>query len=136
MLSRADWDATAVRDELYTSTVPHRGDPHGVLVLDETGLLKTGHHSAGVARQDSGTAGKVDTCQSGVLLSDASPLGQVLLDRERYLPQDWTDDRQRCRPAGIPEDQRVATTPQLAQPMLARAFAAGVPAPWVTGDSV
>lgn len=136
LLSRADWDADAVRDELRTYSMQHLGDPHGVLVLDETGFLKKGQHSAGVARQYSGTAGKVDNCQIGVFLSYASPLGQVLLDRELYLPQEWTDDRQRCGQAGIPEDRRFATKPQLAQQMLARAFAAGVPAQWVTGDSV
>jgi SRSO17 transposase len=136
LLSRADWDADAVRDELRTYSMQHLGDPHGVLVLDETGFLKKGQHSAGVARQYSGTAGKVDNCQIGVFLSYASPLGQVLLDRELYLPQAWTDDRERCRQAGIPGDRRFATTPQLAQQMLARALAAGVPAQWVTGDSV
>jgi SRSO17 transposase len=136
LLSRADWDADAVRDELRTYSMQHLGDPHGVLVLDETGFLKKGQHSAGVARQYSGTAGKVDNCQIGVFLSYASPLGQVLLDRELYLPQAWTDDRGRCRQAGIPEDRRFATKPQLAQQMLARALAAGVPARWVTGDSV
>jgi SRSO17 transposase len=136
LLSRADWDADAVRDELRTYGMQHLGDPHGVLVLDETGFLKKGRHSAGVARQYSGTAGKVDNCQIGVFLGYASPLGQVLLDRELYLPQAWTDDRERCRQAGIPEDRRFATKPQLAQQMLARALAAGVPATWVTGDSV
>jgi SRSO17 transposase len=136
LLSRADWDADAVRDELRTYSMQHLGDPHGVLVLDETGFLKKGHHSAGVARQYSGTVGNVDNCQIGVFLSYASPLGQVLLDRELYLPQEWTDDRERCRQAGIPEDRRFATKPQLAQQMLARALAAGVPAQWVTGDSV
>jgi SRSO17 transposase len=136
LLSRADWDANAVRDELRTYSMQHLGDPNGVLVLDETGFLKKGQHSAGVARQYSGTAGKVDNCQIGVFLSYASPLGQVLLDRELYLPQEWTDDRERCRQAGIPEDRGFATKPQLAQQMLARAFAAGVPASWVTGDSV
>jgi SRSO17 transposase len=136
LLSRADWDADAVRDELRTYSMHHLGDPHGVLVLDETGFLKKGRHSAGVARQYSGTVGKVDNCQIGVFLSYASPLGQVLLDRELYVPQQWTDDRERCQQAGIPEDRRFATKPQLAQQMLARAFAAGVPAQWVTGDSV
>lgn len=136
LLSRADWDADAVRDELRTYSMQHLGDPHGVLVLDETGFLKKGQHSAGVARQYSGTAGKVDNCQIGVFLSYASPLGQVLLDRALYLPQAWTDDRERCRQAGIPEDRGFATKPQLAQQMLARALAAGVPASWVTGDSV
>jgi SRSO17 transposase len=136
LLSRADWDADAVRDELHTYIRQHLGDPNGVLVLDETGFLKKGRHSAGVARQYSGTVGKVDNCQIGVFLSYASPLGQALLDRELYLPQEWMDDRERCRQAGIPEDRRFATKPQLAQQMLARAFAAGVPAAWVTGDSV
>jgi SRSO17 transposase len=136
LLSRADWDADAVRDELRTYSMQHLGDPGGVLVLDETGFLKKGQHSAGVARQYSGTAGKVDNCQIGVFLSYASPLGQVLLDRELYLPQEWTDDRERCRQAGIPEDRGFATKPQLAQQMLARAWAAGVSAAWVTGDSV
>jgi SRSO17 transposase len=136
LLSRAYWDADAVRDELRTYSMQHLGDPNGVLVLDETGFLKKGRHSAGVARQYSGTVGKVENCQIGVFLSYASPLGQVLLDRELYVPQEWTDDRERCRQAGIPEDRRVATKPQLAQQMLARVFAAGMPAPWVTGDSV
>jgi SRSO17 transposase len=136
LLSRADWDADAVRDELRTYSMQHLGDPNGVLVLDETGFLKKGRHSAGVTRQYSGTVGKVDNCQIGVFLSYASRLGYALLDRELYLPQEWTDERERCRQVGIPEDRRFATKPQLARHMLARAFAAGVPATWVTGDSV
>jgi SRSO17 transposase len=136
LLSRADWDADAVRDELRAYCMQHLGDSTGVLVLDETGLRKKGHHSAGVARQYRGTVGNVDNCQIGVLLSDASRLGYALLDRELSLPQEWTDDRQRCRQVGVPEDRRLATTPQLAQQLLARALAAGVPATWVTGDSV
>ena len=136
LLSRADWDADAVRDELRLYVIQHLGDPHGVLVLDETGFLKKGEHSAGVARQYSGTAGKVENCQIGVFLSYASPLGHALLDRELYLPKVWTDDGARCRQAGIPADRSFATKPQLAQQMLNRAFRAGVPAKWVTGDSI
>jgi SRSO17 transposase len=135
-LSRADWDTDAVRDELRRYVIPHLGDPHGVLVLDETGFLKKGAHSAGVARQYSGTAGKVENCQIGVFLSYASALGHALLDRELYLPKAWIDDRARCRQAGIPPDRSFATKPQLARELLARAFATGVPATWVTGDSV
>jgi len=135
-LSRAEWDADAVRDDLRTSSRQHLGAPNGVLVLDETGFLKKGHHSAGVARQYRGTVGNVDHGHIGVFLSAASRLGYALLDRDLSLPQAWTDDRERCRQGGIPEDRRVATKPQLAQPMLARAVAAGVPATWGTGDRV
>jgi SRSO17 transposase len=136
LLRRADWDAEAVRDELRRYVIQHLGDPHGVLVLDETGFLKKGRHSAGVARQYSGTAGKVENCPIGVFLGYAGRLGQTLLDRELYLPKEWTDAPSRCRQAGIPADRRFATKPRLALQMLAHAFAAGVPAKWVTGDSV
>jgi SRSO17 transposase len=136
LLRRALWDPEAVRDELRAYVIQHVGDPHGVLVLDETGFLKKGHHSAGVARQYSGTAGKVEHGQIGVFLGYASPLGHALLDRELYLPGEWSDDRTRCQQAGIPDDRRFLTKPQLAQEMLARAFAAGIPAKWVTADSV
>ena len=68
----------------------HPADPNAVLVLDETGFLKKGRHSAGVARQYRGTAGKMDNCQMGVLLGYASPLGHALLGRELYLPKDTT----------------------------------------------
>jgi SRSO17 transposase len=131
VLNRADWDADAVRDALRTYVIQHLADPNGVLVLDETGFVNKGRHSAGVARQYTGTVGKVENGQIGVFLGYASVLGQVLLDRELYLPAAWTQDRERCRQAGIPEDRGFATKPQLA-----RAFAAGVPATWVTGDCV
>jgi SRSO17 transposase len=136
LLRRALWDPEAVRDELRRYVLQHLGDAEAVLVLDETGFLKKGRHSAGVARQYSGTAGKVDNCQIGVFLGYASVLGHVLLDRELYLPKEWTDNPERCRQAGIPAARRFATKPQLAQQMLARAFTAGVPATWVTGDRV
>jgi SRSO17 transposase len=136
LLRRALWDPEAVRDELRYYIVQHLGDAEAVLVLDETGFLKKGRHSAGVARQYSGTAGKVDNCQIGVFLGYAGPLGHALLDRELYLPEEWTGDRERCRQAGVPDARRFATKPQLAQQMLARTLAAGVPARWVTGDSV
>src|SRR5262245_27376779 len=136
LLRRALWDPEAVRDELRHYIVQHLGDSEAVLVIDETGFLKKGRHSAGVARQYSGTAGKVDNCQIGVFLGYAAPLGHALGDRELYLPEEWTDDRERCRQAGIPDARRMATKPQLAYQLLARTLAAGVPARWVTGDSV
>jgi SRSO17 transposase len=136
LLRRALWDPEAVRDELRRYLIQHLGDPEAVLVIDETGFLKKGRHSAGVARQYSGTAGRIENCQIGVFLGYASRLGQALLDRELYLPKEWTNDATRCRQAGIPAERRFATKPQLAQQMLQRALVAGVPARWVTGDSV
>ena len=136
LLRRALWDPEAVRDELRRYVLQHLRDSEAVLVLDETGFLKKGRHSAGVARPYSGTAGRIENCQIGVFLGYASQLGHTLLDREPYLPQEWTDDRHRCRQAGIPEDRPLATKPQLARPMLQRVLTTGVPAKWVTGDSV
>jgi SRSO17 transposase len=136
LLNAARWDADQVRDDLRTYVVEHLGDPSAVLVLDETGFLKKGDKSVGVQRQYSGTAGRVENCQIGVFLAYASPKGRTFLDRELYLPKEWVHDRERCREAGVPEDVAFATKPQLARRMLERAFAAGVPAAWVTGDSV
>jgi SRSO17 transposase len=104
MLRRALWDPEAVHDALRHYIMQHLGDPEAVLVLDETGFLKKGRHSAGVARQYSGTAGRSENCQIGVLLSYAGRLGHTWLDRELYLPQEWIDDRARCQQAGIPQE--------------------------------
>jgi SRSO17 transposase len=136
LLGRARWDADAVRDDVRAYLGKSIGDPQAVLVLDETGFLKKGQQSAGVARQYSGTAGRVEHCQIGVFLAYASVHGHALLDRALYLPKAWADDRERCEHAGVPAEQRFATKPQRAQQLLQRAFDAGVPAAWVTGDSV
>jgi SRSO17 transposase len=136
LLRRARWEPDAVRDELRSYVIQHLGDPEAVLVIDETGFLKKGRYSAGVARQYSGTAGRIENCQIGVFLAYASRHGYTLLDRELYLPEAWTNDRVRCQQAGITAAQRFATKPALAKQMLQRTLAAGVPAQWVTGDSV
>src|SRR5918999_889563 len=136
LLRRALWDPDAVRDELGTYIMQHLGDPNAVLVIDETGFLKKGAHSAGVARQYSGTAGRIENCQIGVFLAYASRYGHTLLDRELYLPAAWTEDRERCRRAGIPATRAFATKPALARQMLARTRTAGVVMAWVTGDSI
>lgn len=135
LLGRARWDSDAVRDALRSYVVEHLGDAQAVLVIDETGFLKKGKQSAGVARQYSGTAGRIENCQIGVFVAYASARGHVLLDRELYVPKEWTNDPQRCARAGIPVARAFATKPHLARQMLERTFAAGVPAAWVTGDS-
>src|SRR5918993_1149315 len=135
-LSRMRWDADAVRDDLRAYVIEHLGDPDAVLVLDETGFLKKGDKSAGVQRQYSGTAGRIENCQVGVFLGYASRHGRALIDRALYLPESWTADAARCAAAGIPDNVTLTTKPQLGLAMLDRALEAGVPFAWVTGDSV
>lgn len=136
LLNQACWSADQVRDDLQRYVVEHLGDPAAVLILDETGFLKKGHRSVGVQRQYSGTAGRIENCQIGVFLAYASPHGRTFLDRELYLPQDWAGDTARRQAAGVPAAVVFATKPQLAQRMLQRARDAGVPARWITGDTV
>jgi len=136
LLEEADWDEEAVRDELRTYVIEQLGESGGILVVDETGFVKKGKESAGVARQYSGTAGRRENSQIGVFLLYASKSGAAFIDRALYLPDEWTADRVRCREAGIPDEVEFATKGELAQQMLARAFAAGVPAEWVVGDTV
>jgi SRSO17 transposase len=134
LLRRADWDVDGVRDDLRDYVVEQLGEPGGVLIVDDTGFVKKGTRSAGVQRQYSGTAGRIENCQIGTFLAYRSARGHALIDRELYLPQSWTTDRDRCRAAGIPDEVAFATKPALAQTMLARAVAAGVPFAWVTAD--
>jgi SRSO17 transposase len=116
--------------------VEHLGVPDAVLVIDETGFLKKGTKSVGVARQYSGTAGRVEHCQIGVFLAYVTGRGRAFLDRELYLPRQWAPDPDRRAVAGVPGEVHFATKPQLARQMIARALAAGVPCGWGTGDSV
>jgi SRSO17 transposase len=89
LLTTTRWDADALRDDVRTYIVEQLGDPDGVLVVDETGFLKKGNKSAGVQRQYSGTAGRIENCQVGGFLAYASPKGRALVDRELYLPKEW-----------------------------------------------
>lgn len=136
LLDRARWDANAVQARLSEYVREELGSRDAVLVLDETGFLKKGLHSAGVQRQYSGTAGRIENSQVGVFLCYAGERGYVLLDRELYLPQQWIEDGPRCRAAGIPEEADFQTKPMLGRGMLERAFAAGMPCGWVAGDEV
>jgi SRSO17 transposase len=136
LLAGARWDADAVRDDLRGYVIEHLGSADAVLVADETGDVKKGTASAGVQRQYSGTAGRVENCQVAVFLSYAAPQGHALIDRELYLPRSWTADPARCAAAGIPAGTAFATKPALARRMIGRALDAGTPAAWVTGDEV
>lgn len=137
LLRAARWDEDGVRDDIRDLVVEYLGDPDGVLIVDETGFLKKGVHSAGVQRQYTGTAGRIENAQVGVFLAYATTRGRALIDRRLYLPEHgWCDDPARRREAGIPEEAVFATKPRLAADMIADALDAGAPARWVTGDEV
>jgi SRSO17 transposase len=137
LLNAADWDTEAVRDELRTYVLEHLADERsGVLVIDETGFVKKGTKSAGVARQYSGTAGRRENQQIGVFLLYACDRGAAFIDRGLYLPDEWMGDAERRQEARIPEQVGFATKGEVARALLARAFAAGAPARWVVGDTV
>ena len=136
LLGRAAWSPEAARDELLAYAAAHLGHADGVAVIDETGFLKKGAHSAGVARQYAGTAGRIENCQVGVFVAYAGPRGTALLDRELYLPGGWTSKPARLQAVGLAPDTPFATKPQLARRMLERVLEAGPPVAWVTGDSV
>lgn len=135
-MGRSEWDPDGVRDDLREYVVSALGDPRAVPLLDETGFLKKGTKSAGVGRQYTGTAGRIENAQVGVFLALHTRSGTAFIDRELYLPEAWTDDPGRCKEAGIPSQTGFATEPQLARKMLERAFRAGVLAAWITGDEV
>lgn len=136
LLDRAVWSADEVRDVLvgYAREGLLADGKAGVLVVDETGFLKKGVKSAGVQRQYSGTAGRVENCQIGVFLALASSQGQALIDRELYLPKSWCDDAARRKEAAIPADATFATKPQLARRMIERALSTGLRPQWVLAD--
>ena len=134
LLARARWDADGVRDDVRGYVTEYLGDPDAVLVVDETGDLKKGTGTAGVRRQYTGIAGRVENAQVAVYLGYAVPAGHALIDRELYLPRSRTGDPARCRAAGIPEAIGFATRPQFARRMIGRAVTAGVPFAWTAGD--
>jgi len=135
-LSRVHWDADAVRDDLQAYIVEHLGDPDGVLVLDETGFLKRGTKSAGVQRQYTGTAGRIENAQVGVFLGYAGQHGRALIDRALYLLKDWAEDAPRRKEARIPKEAMLTTKPKQGLLMLERARTASIPFAWIAGDSV
>lgn len=136
LLYRVEWDADAARDRLQQFIIETFGDPDGIGVIDETGFLKQGDGSVGVARQYSGTAGKVENCQVATVLSYVTRHGHVFLDRRLFLPEEWADDAARRKKAKVPDEVIFQTKPEQALAMLERAWEQGVPMRWVTGDEV
>jgi SRSO17 transposase len=136
ILGRGRWEADALRDVVRDYALETLAASDAVLVLDETGFLKQGKASCGVARQYTGSAGKVTNCQVGVFAAYVSRHGHAFVDRALYLPKAWTDDPARLSAAHVPPGVTFATKPRLALAMIGRAIAAGVPFAWVAADSV
>jgi SRSO17 transposase len=136
ILGRGRWDAEALRDMVRDYALETLADEEAVLVIDETGFLKQGKASCGVARQYTGSAGKITNCQIGVFASYVSRHGHAFIDRALYLPKAWTDDPERMATAHVPDDVCFATKPQIACRMIVHAIAAKVPFSFVAADSV
>ena len=136
ILGRGRWEADALRDVVRDYALETLADQDAVLVLDETGFLKQGKASCGVARQYTGSAGKITNCQIGVFAAYVSRHGQAFIDRALYLPKAWTDDPARLAAAHVPPEVTFATKPRLALAMIQRAITAKVPFTWVAADSV
>ena len=136
LLYQAQWSADVARDRLLQYTIEVFGSEDGIGVVDETGFIKQGNRSVGVKRQYSGTAGKIENCQVGTLLSYATAKGHVFLDRRLYLPEEWCHDAERRDQAKVPTDAVFQTKPEQAMAMLEHAWQAGVPMRWVVGDEI
>ena len=136
LLGRTRWEADALRDQVRAYVLEALGDPDGVLVVDETGFVKKGVHSVGVARQYSGTAGRIESCQVGVFLAYASRFGQALIDRRLYLPEAWAGDAERRAQASVPAEVSFATKPAMARELVGAALEAGVPCAFVLADAL
>jgi SRSO17 transposase len=136
LLGRSSWSADELRDLVRRYVIEALGDADGVLVVDETGFVKKGDQSVGVARQYSGTAGRIENCQIGVFLAYASRFGQALIDRRLYLPQAWATDAARRARAQVPEEIAFATKIEIARELIAAALDAGVPCRWVLADAL
>ena len=137
-LSDSPWDDQGCIGELQRFAGEQFGAANGVLILDDTGFAKKGTHSAGVARQYSGTLGRIDNCQVGVFLSYASPHGHTLVDGRLYLHRSWLDDpaKRNSPRAAVPAGVGFKTKLELAAEMLQAAAERGqLPYQWVTADA-
>jgi SRSO17 transposase len=136
ILGRGRWDADALRDIVRAYVVENLAAADAVLVIDETGFLKQGKASCGVARQYTGSAGKITNCQIGVFAAYVSARGHAFIDRALYLPKSWVGDPEKLAATHVPETVGFATKPALAVEMIRRALAADVPFSWVAADAV
>ena len=138
-ISEAEWDEPKIMAQYRKLAVEDLGDPDGALIFDETGFVKKGNNSIGVARQYCGSVGKVENSQVGVFAAYASSQGYSLVDKRLYLPKKWftkeyEERRKKCK---LPEDIEFKTKPQLAVDMLNDIVCEGtIPFKYVLADSI
>jgi SRSO17 transposase len=134
-LSMTHWDEDRMRQRMQERVANHYSDPRAVGIIDETSYLKKGRRTPGVKRQHCGAVGKKDNCTVTVHLAYSTPACfRVLLDGDLFLPEDWSQDRPRCREAGIPDEMVYQPKWKIALELLDRAVANGVLLPWLTFD--
>jgi SRSO17 transposase len=136
LVAQAPWSDQAVLTRVRERVLPSitRDEPVQAWIIDDTGFPKKGHHSVGVARQYCGQLGKQDNCQVAVSLSVATHQGSLPVAYRLYLPKDWADDPVRRTVAGVPDDIRFQTKPEIALQQMRQALAAGVPPGVVLAD--
>lgn len=134
-LTSMDWDEEDLNRQRIQFLVTNATLGDGVLILDDTGFAKQGKASVGVARQYSGTLGKVGNCQVAVTCCYSDPLTSWPVGVRLYLPESWTQDPDRCSKARVPTDVGFQTKPQIALGLLDQARALGVPHHCVVADA-
>lgn len=134
-LCRGAWDAAALEGYVRDVVVEVLGDGEdGVLIVDDTQMIKKGAMSVGVAPQHCGATNQIENCQVIVMLAYAGRGGHAFIGHRLYLPERWTKDPDRCRQAGVPRDVVFATKPHQAVELFAEAADAGVPYGWIAAD--
>src|SRR5580693_1177949 len=133
-LSQHQWDHDRACDRLQQIVRDEHSGPKSIGVLDETSDVKKGNKTPGVQRQWCGAAGKTENCIVTVHLAYARDGFHGLLDGELFLPESWSEDRDRCREAGIPEDMVYRPKWKIALELYDRAVANGLHFDWLTFD--
>lgn len=133
-LSSYRWDDRRMIDRLQSMVVRDHAHRHAIGVIDETSFVKKGDRTPGVQRQHCGTVGKIENCLVTVHLGYAADDFHCLLDGDLFLPESWSQDRDRCRAAGIPDDVVYRSKSDIALELYDRARANGVSFEWLTFD--
>lgn len=133
-LSAYGWNHTAMRDQLEQIVASEHSGPMNIGVIDETSFVKKGNKTPGVQRQHCGAIGKHENCIVTVHLSFASNDFHCLLDGDLFLPESWSDDRERCRQAKIPDDVVYRPKTEIALELYQQAHSNGLRFEWLTFD--